>query len=1407
MQREKGVSPVISNILLLLVVLMVFVAGLNMIYPKIIPQKSQISSSSLFSASYSFSNGNLIINIKNTGGTSLSTNSHSLDIVMQGNGVSYLVSHLLSSIVSSPSVPVNGTITYNSNMDGITIPASQQSGLTIIVSIIDSNANKVIWDAQFQTAKYSSLQIASFSPVNVTVGAPVGLGAVVSGGVPPYHYSWSSSPSTGYFTAQGQPTTEFYPSAPGTYVITVVVTDSFSATSTQNIRYYNTSNSYIGPASVSGSVTINVASENISSSISSVNPFVLINNLSFSPNSLIGGQGQGTVTFTETGLPSGTQWTVNLNGVGQQSSTTTIITFKNVNFGTYSYSVGQVGNYKPNPATGSVTVSLLDPNPSVSITFSLSQSSYTVTFTESGLPSGTSWSVTLGGVPQSSTTNAITFTEPNGQYQFSVSPVSGYTASPSSGTITVNGQNVNQPITFSSSSSTYTVTFSESGLPSGTSWSVTFNGNTESSTTTSIVFSGVSPGNYYFSVGPVSGYTASPSSGSLSISSDYTEYITFSPSSSTYTVNFYESGLPLNAVWSITFNGQTQYGSGDPGVITFTNVPSGSYTFTVGPPSGYTASPSQGTISVPNTLNIYITFTQQVTTYTVTFTESGLPSGYYWSVTFGGNTQGSTSTSIVFSGIAPGSYSYSVSANGYTANPSSGTIYVSGNVNQQISFTNSQFQFTLTFTESGLPSGTLWQVSVAPQFGSYTTYYSYTDTISITLNSGIYLYSIPSVTVGSTVYSPQPSSGSVYMNSAQTIPVTFTAQQAQVVLQESGLPAGASWVFTFDGSQYTVYGNQFTLTVAQGSTHSLTVSNTVYNGITYAPSPSSGTYTITYSPYYIYITFTPYINLIFQESGLPTGATWSMNANGVYGSSSSSQITFSVPQNSYVSYSVNNVVYNGITYTPSPQSGTVYASTNNQVVYITFTPTYTIIFTESGLPNGVSWWVNFNGMNSSALAPNSISFQAPAYATYPYFVDTGIWYNGIYYLATPSSGSVYLSQNNQQVQITYNAYYMINVTSCRLPSGSSWSFSILQTGQTATGTSPTLSVLVPAVSSSYTIQVHIGTYPYSIFLPVNASKQYGGVYILSFQANATSSYDLSVQASVSSSGGFTVCFRGYYQVITVNATAVLPLYSSTNLVALYGSSYYYSNNSALSNNIIYNGSSNFKGWKVVNLLPWGGLGGMMQDNTTTPSRLIMLSSAIEVIGIGPSYRTSTASGSVEYGYPSSYPTLYAGSNSYSQYKWVIGNSITLKTPSPYYKFNPTSVQAVSKITVNVYGITGTSQDLLCIINLTVYPILSLSLSTTSQSSVLPGYVFTVSFTQPLPSSATVVLDLSGFGAGSLSLSQMPGSGGYTYTGFSYLPYVLGSQGSGSSGYVQVKIIVAVSGSTYTFVQNVFYTMQ
>jgi len=63
---------------------------------------------------------------------------------------------------------------------------------------------------------------------------------------------------------------------------------------------------------------------------------------------------------------------------------------------------------------------------------------YHVTFTETGLPPGATWSVTLGGAVQSAS-GQITFSEPNGSFQFSVASVQAYTPFPASGPVLVNG--------------------------------------------------------------------------------------------------------------------------------------------------------------------------------------------------------------------------------------------------------------------------------------------------------------------------------------------------------------------------------------------------------------------------------------------------------------------------------------------------------------------------------------------------------------------------------------------------------------------------------------------------------------------------------------------------------------------------------------------------------------------------------------------------------------------------------------------------------------------------------------------------------------------------------------------------------------------------------------------------------
>ncbi|EQB67022.1 MAG: hypothetical protein AMDU2_EPLC00006G0579 [Thermoplasmatales archaeon E-plasma] len=240
-----------------------------------------------------------------------------------------------------------------------------------------------------------------------------------------------------------------------------------------------------------------------------------------------------TITFSESGLPSGTSWSTTFNGT-TNSSTTGLITFTSIN-GSYSYNISSIAGYTISPLSGSVNVE--GKNVTVNITFThvkVTVSKYTITFSESGLPSGTSWSTTFNGTTNSSTTGLITFTSINGSYSYNISSIAGYTISPLSGSVNVEGKNVTVNITFTHvkvTVSKYTITFSESGLPSGTSWSVTLNGTKESSTTDTISFSEPN-GSYSYSVSNVTGYSVSTVSGSIIVSGNsYLKDVTFNATS------------------------------------------------------------------------------------------------------------------------------------------------------------------------------------------------------------------------------------------------------------------------------------------------------------------------------------------------------------------------------------------------------------------------------------------------------------------------------------------------------------------------------------------------------------------------------------------------------------------------------------------------------------------------------------------------------------------------------------------------------------------------------------------------------------------------------------------------------------------------------------------------------------
>ena len=244
--------------------------------------------------------------------------------------------------------------------------------------------------------------------------------------------------------------------------------------------------------------------------------------------------------------------------------------------------------------TGDVTLSAS----TIVVPTTTSSSTYAVTFTEGGLTSGTAWSVTLNGVPGTSTATSIAFTVANGAYPFVVGSVSNYVAAPSSGTLTVNGAPAAETIAFTpGTASTFAVTFTESGLVSGTSWSVTLNGVQKSGGGATLQFTEPT-GTYAYTVGPSFGFSATPSAGSVTVNAAaVSTAIAFASTSGVQTssVTFTEAGLAAGTNWSVTLNGIVVSSTTTTIVFTESN---GTTAYSVGTSAGYTVSPSSGTMTV-----------------------------------------------------------------------------------------------------------------------------------------------------------------------------------------------------------------------------------------------------------------------------------------------------------------------------------------------------------------------------------------------------------------------------------------------------------------------------------------------------------------------------------------------------------------------------------------------------------------------------------------------------------------------------------------------------------------------------------------------------------------------------------------------------------------------------------------
>ena len=318
------------------------------------------------------------------------------------------------------------------------------------------------------------------------------------------------------------------------------------------------------------------------------------------------------ILFNELGLPFGQTWNITLNNktanVINSLYTTTTEQIKAFLPTGYNYSflfqTFDSNYYKIINESGHV---ILPSTSNATVNITLINKTYEAIFTESGLSSGTSWSIkvnnTTTSLTQSSTTTTNKFLLRNGTYDFTVISLVVYTANVTSGSFTINGGNINKYIGY-----TYTAfneTFHEQGLPKGAVWQLVINGTTYTNNSLGVIYFFGKIGTYTVKAlnssqfTPVNIYNNITITGNNNYTIDYAIYLTF-----------IESGF--TGKWSITVDG-VLYTSTTNTIVA--KVAPGYVSFNVSGKSGYIINPIIETTNISGPTTIDITFSTAPTNY------------------------------------------------------------------------------------------------------------------------------------------------------------------------------------------------------------------------------------------------------------------------------------------------------------------------------------------------------------------------------------------------------------------------------------------------------------------------------------------------------------------------------------------------------------------------------------------------------------------------------------------------------------------------------------------------------------------------------------------------------------------------------------------------------------------------
>ncbi|MGI0071456.1 MAG: hypothetical protein ACRECT_05255 [Thermoplasmata archaeon] len=299
-------------------------------------------------------------------------------------------------------------------------------------------------------------------------------------------------------------------------------------------------------------------------------------------------------------------------------------------------------------------------------------------------------------------------------------------------------------------------------------------------------------------------------------------------------------------------------------------------------------------------------------------------------------------------GRGPGNYSG-------TADPAS--FVPGGPVVEVAEFALPPPRYTVEFEETGLPAGTPWGVTIggANLSGSSSELFD-------SLRNGRYSFTVE-VVPG---FSESPNSGFVTVAGATvTVPVAFAplgVASYPVWFNETGLPLGTGWAVNLSGK----------LVGSTGGSIPFREPNASYPFVIgsvpgYSAGPPNGLVTVAGRSVAVPVTFTALAPALypiwFNESGLPTGAGWSVALGGVPATATTVSIEFSEPAGNYA-YLIPAVG----NWTPVPDAGNASVTVSGTSVSVTYSFTYALTFAApQGRADSALWSVTVDPTAVSAV--------------------------------------------------------------------------------------------------------------------------------------------------------------------------------------------------------------------------------------------------------------------------------------------------------------------------------------------------------------------------------------------------------------------------------------------------------